>query len=148
MVVRGGSVRGGSKAAVLASRGGKAVAEGAVLEAGPDVGQEWPSSAVRAVRPGSTVVLRHCELRVPPLPVPAGRLPHVSVLVEEGARGTAADCACAGWLVVEGLGSSLLHSNLAFPPGMERTVVTRLGGMARELPAAAGAAAAGPRPVG
>jgi hypothetical protein len=147
VVVRGGSVRGGSTAAVIVRQGAKVVAEGVTVEARPATGQARSSSAARALDSGSTVVLRRCELRVPPLPVPAGCHQHVSVLVEEGARGTAADCACGGPVLVEGQGSSLLHSNLAFPPGMERTVVPRLGGMARELPAAAGAAA-GPRPAG
>jgi hypothetical protein len=146
VVVRGGSVRGGYRAALQACDGGKAVAEGAVLEARPAEGQEDTTSSAAAVGPGSTILLQRCELSTPasaPQRQLAAGLSHYSLQVEDRAKATAADCACAGLVLVVGLGSSLLHLGLAFAPGLAHTVVTPDGGVARELPAAGGAA--GPR---
>jgi hypothetical protein len=108
-VVHGGSVRGGKAAVLAALNGARAVADGVVLEARLAAGQESLCSAAMAAGQGSMVVLRRCELRAPLLPWLPGRLPHISVQVEEGARATAADCACGGRVVVLGQGSSLLH---------------------------------------
>ncbi len=103
VAVRGGSVHGGSTSALAAIDGGKAVAEGAVLEAWPAMGQVVPSSAAAACGPGSALVVRHCELRLP-----KGRAgTHVSLNIEGGARATAADCACSGFVLVQQQGSSL-----------------------------------------
>ncbi len=151
MVVRGGSVRGGSLAAVRAVDAGKVVAEGALLEARPEEGQEAPAATVLAEGPGSAVVLRRCELlqpggeysRAAPSSKPQPALHHRCMQTGGGARATAADCACGGPITVLGQGSSLLHSGLAFPPGLARSIVTQGGGTARELPAAAGAVAGG-----
>ncbi len=144
MVVRGGSVRGGKSAALGSREGGKAVAEGAVLEARPAEGQESSSAAV-ATGPGSAVVLRRCVLQEPRGSTGGEPSHHhawdASVLVRAGGRGTAADCACAGPVVSTGQGSALLHSGLAFAPGMVETVAALDGGVARELPAAAPGAA-------
>jgi hypothetical protein len=158
-------VRGGFRAALQACDGAKAVAEGAVLEARPAEGQEGRPSAAAASGPGSTVVLRrcegagsssaamstdpwstlvlrHCELRAPQVAADSGGA-HSSMLSQEGGRGTAANCTCEGPAVSMGQGSSLLLVGLAFAPGLADTVVTLDGGVARELPAAGGAA--GPR---
>jgi hypothetical protein len=150
VVVRGGSVRGGTFAALSAAMGGKAVAEGALLEARPDVGQLDDMSTALALEPGSTLVLRRCELCVPPTVLPLlgdGRShSHSGLYVGTGARGTAVDCACEGSVVVSGGGSSLLYTGLAFAPGLGSPVYAYKGGVARELPAAAGAV--GSRPGG
>jgi hypothetical protein len=143
VVVRGGSICGGSTTALLAIAGGRVVAEGAVLEARAVQGDEGPTSAARTEDFGSSVVLRRCELRLPPpaaLPQlqPAGSVMHNILQVEGGARATAADCACSGQAVVLGRGSALLHMGLAFPPGLVDPIFTGDGGVARELPAAAG----------
>jgi hypothetical protein len=135
-------------AAVWATGGGKAVAEDAFLEARPAEGQGRSSSAALATEAGSTVVLRRCELRCPVAQggqqqqqPPAGA--HRGLQVEGGGRATAADCTCSGPIVVLDQGSSLLHSGLAFPPGLARRIITGDGGVARELPAPAGSAAGG-----
>ncbi len=122
-------MRGGSWAALQACDGGKAVAEGALLEARPAEGQAAMSSAAASQDPGSIVVVRHCDLRA--------ATKHASLIVQTGARATAADCACGGPVVVGGQGSSLLHRGLAFPPDLVCGVVAQDGGVARELPAAA-----------
>jgi hypothetical protein len=57
-------VRGGTYTAFAAFSGGKAVAEGATLEARPLAGKA-NSTAAMATDPGSTIVLRRCQLRVP-----------------------------------------------------------------------------------
>ncbi len=92
MVVRGGSVRGGSHAALVAAGGSKAVAEGAVLQARPVQGQAGSPSAVLVRVRGTMAVLRRCELLSD-----AG---HHSILVVSGARATAADCACGSGVAV------------------------------------------------
>ncbi len=150
MVVRGGSVSGGSKRALLAVQGAKAVAEGTVLEARPAGGGD--SSAVQAQDPASMVALRRCVLRVPPVdPRPVGATgstcEHRSLLVLKNARATVADCTCSGRAMVHDQGSVLLHSGLAFPPGLVNPVGLWHGGVARELPAVAGGAGGegGPR---
>jgi hypothetical protein len=84
-------VRGGSTSALVAVRGGKAVAEGVVLEAWPAMGQVAPSCATMACNPGSALVVRHCVLLRVPHGIAGG---HDSLHVEDGARATAADCAC------------------------------------------------------
>ncbi len=100
------------------------------------------ASAVLAMSAGK-VVLRRCELRVPPC---SSSLMQCSLIVKEGARATAADLTCSGMVMVLNQGSMLLHTGLAFPPGLELTIVAIDGGVARELPATAGAA--GPRAGG
>ncbi len=115
--------------------------EGAVLESISRV-EDQDSCTAMASGVGSMLVLRRCELRAS---TPGERSAGMSMLVSEGARATAADCACSGRVVVGGHGSSLLHSGLAFPPGLEHTIVAADGGVARGLPAAAGAVA-GARP--
>jgi hypothetical protein len=141
VAVRGGSVRGGWMSALLAMRGGKATAEGAVLESrgGPS-----PCTAM-ATEQGSMLVLRRCELLASS---PGGGMAGISLHVGGGARATAADCACSGRATLQGQGSVLLHAGLAFPPGMEYPIVADDGGVARELPVAASGAAAGPRVMG
>jgi hypothetical protein len=142
--MRGGSVHGGSEGAFGATGGGKAVAEGAVLEGRDGPGVRSMAAAAVASFPGTTLVLRRCELRIqgpPSMPRPSDQ-PALNLMVAHGARATAADCACGGPAVVMGQGSVLLHSGLAFPPGEEGTIAIADGGVARELPAAAGAAAA------
>jgi hypothetical protein len=144
VAVRGGSVRGGFQKALGAMGGGKAVAEGAVLEARPVPGDKVSSAAV-ASGSGSAIVLRRCELRTPggwPLLQPMLTGHHATLMVLEGGRATAADCACGWFTYVCGQGSVLLHSGLAFPPGLGAAIVTQDGGEARELPAAAGGAGA------
>ncbi len=132
-------MRGGSWAALLVVDGAKAVAEGAVLEARPLEGQPQPSCAVLVAHAGSSVALRRCELRTPQTSVPL-HLQHPlrarrSLQLEEGAKATAAECTCGGRAVVAGRGSTLLHSGLAFPPGLVDAVVADDGGVARQLPA-------------
>ncbi len=120
------------------------MAEGAVLESVSRVGiedQEQPCTAM-ASGVGSMLVLRRCELRASSIEERSGGF---SMRVSGGARATAADCACSGRIVVEGQGSSVLHTGLAFPPGLGDPIATSDGGVARGLPAAAGAAA-GARP--
>jgi hypothetical protein len=141
VVVQGGSLRGGSGYALVAAVGGKAVAEGAVLESLSIVEDQDPCTAM-ATEQGSMLVLRRCELRVSSLGECSSG---INMHVGGGARATAADCACSGRIAVEGQGSSLLHTGLAFPPGMELPIIAANGGVARGLPAAAGAAA-GARP--
>jgi hypothetical protein len=132
-------VRGGTQAAVAAIAGSKAVAEGAVLEARPAKGQAVLSSAAAATGPGSMLVLRGCELRGGVLHPSRSDIDY-SLMVAGGARGTAADCTCSGAVVVSGPGSLLLHSGMAFVPSARFTFGTGDGGVARELPAAAGVA--------
>ncbi len=133
VAVRNGSVRGGSTAAVRASAGGKAVVEGAVLQARGGGQADFTAAAI-ADGPGSVLGLRHCKLLLPP---PTGTVVHICLRVGGGARATAADCACNGRAMVMGEGSSLLHSGLAFPPGPD-PIFTAGGGVAHELAAAAG----------
>ncbi len=137
-------MRGGCTAALWASDGAKAVVEGAVLQARPAGGQETSAIAAVASGLGSTAVLRRCELCTPApgaAPSPAGV--HESLVVEAGARGTAADCTCSGRILVVGQGSALLHSGLAFPPYLAEPIGLWQDGVARELPAAAGGSRAG-----
>ncbi len=160
MVVRGGSVR-GCVVGLEASHGGKAVAEGAVLEARPLRGQQSNVPAM-AVDPGTTLVLRRCQLcmAASASPPPGGEANH-SLLVGEGARATVADSTCSGAVLVMGAGSSLLHSGLAYaldlddpvsglhsgPPlvaGLPPPIIALDGGVACELQGAAGGLA-GPR---
>ncbi len=140
-MVRGGSVSGGSEQALCAADGAKAVAEGAMLEARPAEGVD--SSAVLAHGLDSRVVLQRCKLRVPPVCLQPARAPgseHNSLEVWGGARATAADCTCSGRVHVDGQGSALLHSGLAFPPGLVDPIFEQEGGLAREVPGAAGGA--------
>jgi hypothetical protein len=150
VAVRGGSVRG--EAALVAIGGARAVVEGAVLEARP--AGEVPTSVVQAENPASTVVLRRCELLVPPVGTQfagATASEHFSLVVAGGARATAAGCTCSGRAIVVGQGSALLHSGLAFPLGLEDPIFEQEGGLARELPGAAdragGPRAAAPAPA-
>jgi hypothetical protein len=87
---------------------------------------------------GGTIVLRRCELRLPPQARLAHLDPHTSLMLQLGGRGTVADCACSGLVVVLDQGSSLLHTGIAFAAGMTHTLIAHLGGVARELPAAGG----------
>ncbi len=114
------------------------MAEGAVLEAQPAEGREGSRqhTSALATEPGTTLVLRRCGMRG----VGSGSAGR-SLMVQGGARATAADCTSTGRVTVKGQGSSFLHSGLAFPPGMEHTIIAVDGGVARELPGAAGAAA-------
>jgi hypothetical protein len=142
--VQGGSVRGGTLAALFVLQGAKAVAEGAVLEAVPAVGQAAPAAAAWARDPGSTLALRRCELLAPapaasPLHPPTGGR-RISLHLQRGARATLADCICGLRVYVTGEGSSLLHAGLAFPPGLEDPIQSFEGSVVRELPGPAGPA--------
>ncbi len=144
MAVRGGSVRGGYTAALAVYGGARAVAEAAVLQARPAGAQETPAASVLSSDPGSTVVLRACELPAleagPSLAQPHASLALIndgacsSLKLQEGGRATAVDCACGERILVLGQGSSVLLAGLAFPPGLEDPIKTCAGGVARELP--------------
>jgi hypothetical protein len=145
VTVQGGSVRGGTWAALFVLQGAKAVAEGAVLEAAPAVGQAAPAAAAWARDPRSTLALRRCELLAPapaasPLHPPTGGQRNNSLVLMGGARATVADCICGLRAYVMGEGSSLLHTGLAFPPGLEDPIQAFEGSVVRELPGPAGPA--------
>jgi hypothetical protein len=144
VAVLGGSVHGGNVAAVVAICGGKVVAEGAVLEARPVEGQQMGCAAALAMERGAMIQLQRCELRTPSpqRPTSARQRPpaHSSLVVQAGAKAIATDCRCSGRVEVWDPGSTLLHSGLAFRPGLGDTIVAVDGGVARELPAAAGRA--------
>jgi hypothetical protein len=117
--------------------------------AGDGWGQEAPAATAESSGPGSTLVVRSCELCAPApvseaTPFPRRGRPlqsaHASLLVRGGARATAADCACGGQAVVVNQGSVLLHSGLAFLPGLMGPILYDDGGVVRMLPAAAGGA--------
>ncbi len=82
-------------------------------------------------------MVRGCELRVPLVAVKPG----ASSLI---GRGTAADCTCSVRVTVLGEGSS----GLAFPLGLEDPAIAQDGGVARELPGAAGGGGRGGRGAG
>jgi hypothetical protein len=84
-----------------ARKGGKAVAEGAVLEARPAVGQADPPGAARGAGRGSMLVVRCCELCMQDVS------PSHNLEVMGGSKATAADCSCSGQVLVLGQGSSL-----------------------------------------
>jgi hypothetical protein len=98
LAVRGGSVRGGTRAAVLAIDGGKVAAEGAVLHARPVAGQADPAFNALSSGPGSTLALRRCQL---PLPAELGSgMSCKSLVVQRGSKATAAGCTCGGAIQV------------------------------------------------
>ncbi len=145
MVVRGGSVHGGECAVLQADAGGGAVAEGVVLQSRPVEGSSSTTCAALATGPGSSVVLRRCDLRMPSLTAPQPEEPtgyglHWCLVAQKGARGTAAECSFGGRALAMDSGSSLLLSSFAFPPGLEDPIVTQGGGVARVLVDSAGVA--------
>ncbi len=120
MAVRGGSVR-SCGFALATSLGGRAVADGAVLEAWPEAGQVEGPIAALAIDQGSTLVVRRCELRTPastaapPHSPERGAEPSRSLHIQGGARATAADCTCSAPACVTGEGSTLLRGSTLLP---------------------------------
>jgi hypothetical protein len=130
-------------AAVWALSGARAMATGAVLQARPAEGQREPTTVAVSSGPGSALSLRRCELPVPAAGSSApGSSEGLSLQVDRGGRASATDCACGGRVAVSDWGSTLLHSGLAFPPGLDDPVINRDGGADRELPGATAGAAA------
>jgi hypothetical protein len=146
LAVRGGcSIVGGSHHTVFVITGARAALDGSTVErVGPGSIGVGDTACVLAHGPGTSLAVRGCTLACNGPPdssgqVADGNAPY-ALIVSGGAKATVtATRAEIGRVGVSGEGSSLVHSGLACSGGIKASS----GGMARELPARAGAGASG-----